>query len=166
MPAKFIIIRLWTVRILLIIWILVLSKFILFKHQWYVIRNYFNNEFPAYSFAQGWEKANLIPFRSILNMIQNPADYQFWIGNITGNIAGFIPVGFLLPLSRLQRTNSTRVFLNCLSLSVFFEWLQGFLGTGIMDIDDLLLNTLGGMTGFGLFRLICLIRSSPGSENQ
>jgi glycopeptide antibiotics resistance protein len=35
---------------------------------------------------------------------------------------------------------------------VLFETIQGLLGTGIMDIDDLLLNSLGACIGFWMYR--------------
>lgn len=137
----------------LVVWLLILVKYILFKHQWYVIRNYFRDEFPYYTLQDGWDRANMVPFRSIINILKHNNEYQFWIGNITGNIAGFIPVGFLAPLSGIRCQTAAQTILFTGILSCFFECTQCILGTGIMDIDDLLLNLTGGAAGFGLLWL-------------
>lgn len=140
-------------RCLLLAWILVLTKFILFKHRFYVYRNYFRDEFPTYSISNGWEKANLVPFKNIIEILRNNDAYVFSIGNIYGNILGFIPVGFLIPFAMPRFRNWPKVSTTVFAITLFFESVQLGLGTGIFDIDDLIMNTTGGFIGYLLTRI-------------
>jgi glycopeptide antibiotics resistance protein len=64
--------------------------------------------------------------------------------NLVGNVVMFAPVGFLLPLAtRMSLRGAVAV---CASLSVSVELLQLMLGRSL-DVDDVLLNTLGGALG-------------------
>jgi glycopeptide antibiotics resistance protein len=68
--------------------------------------------------------------------------------NVLGNIAAFIPFGFLIPQMRDARTGIARVALLSLALSALIEALKYASGRRIADVDDLLLNTLGGVVGY------------------
>jgi glycopeptide antibiotics resistance protein len=46
------------------------------------------------------------------------------------------------------------VLLSGLFLSLVIEFLQYAFGTGISEADDLILNTLGALIGYALYRLI------------
>lgn len=69
------------------------------------------------------------------------------------NILLFVPVGLLLPalFSRFQKLSRCAAFGFFFSLSVEIMQLFSFRAT---DIDDLLMNTLGTLAGFGLFTLL------------
>lgn len=84
---------------------------------------------------------NLIPFADIVN---SPADY---IKNSLLNIILFIPAGMFLPLlwKEFQVFKNTALF--GLGLSLAIELLQIFTFR-LTDIDDLITNTLGCVTGF------------------
>lgn len=129
-------------------WLLILVKFILFKHQAYVYQHYFRDAYPLYSLREGWEKANMTPFKNIALILRQNDIYHYWLGNITGNIAGFMPLGFLFPLTRQSPCKPAAVLLFTGLVSACFECAQWFLGTGILDIDDLILNIAGGMLGW------------------
>lgn len=91
---------------------------------------------------------NLIPFHSIREYIfSNSANIKkFAFGNVVGNIAIFIPLGAYLSLFE----NNKRVIANLLLIfivSLFIEIIQGLLGIGTSDIDDIILNCLGGLVG-------------------
>jgi len=68
--------------------------------------------------------------------------------NIGGNIIGFIPLGILLPMvfPFLRRWWRLTLCVFCLSLS--FETFQLLTGVGVFDVDDLILNTTGGLIGY------------------
>jgi len=83
--------------LLFICWWLVLVKFILFKQQTYVYVNYFRDAYPDYTLRKGWDSANMVPFRSIINIIRHSELYSFRFGNISGNILGFIPASAAAP---------------------------------------------------------------------
>jgi glycopeptide antibiotics resistance protein len=79
--------------------------------------------------------------------------------NIIGNIVLFIPLGILLPFASKRFYSLTRVFVFafCLSLSIeVIQFFSRFLGNfRVVDIDDILLNTLGACIGFSV---LCLCR--------
>lgn len=96
---------------------------------------------------------NLIPFNTIKNYIYYFSYFGFknWIINLLGNIVVFTPFGILLPMinNRLQKIH---VFLlTFLLLITLLEAAQLFFRVGSFDIDDIILNTVGALIGFGLY---------------
>ena len=77
--------------------------------------------------------------------------------NIIGNIVLFIPLGILLPFALKMFHSFKRVFVFAFFLSLNIEsiqFLSRFLGNfRVVDIDDILLNTLGACIGFGVLYL-------------
>lgn len=72
--------------------------------------------------------------------------------NVFGNVAMFVPVGWLVAIlanSRKLLVGTASAFL----LSVVIEVVQMFTG-GAADIDDIVLNTFGGMLGATLVALL------------
>jgi glycopeptide antibiotics resistance protein len=57
------------------------------------------------------------------------------------------------------------VFILSFSLSLCFEVTQLLLCIGTFDVDDLILNTSGGMVGCGALRLF-MIRNKPQSHEN
>jgi glycopeptide antibiotics resistance protein len=101
---------------------------------------------------------NLIPFYSIKEYIfSNSATIKkFAIGNVVGNIVIFIPLGTYLSLFK----NNKRVITNLLfifKVSLFIEIIQGLLGIGASDIDDIILNCLGGLVGILGYKFLLFI---------
>lgn len=90
---------------------------------------------------------NFIPFRTIkLFFSGNVSKEGFWI-NIISNVVIFIPWGF--GLTMLWKVNQKRLylpFIYSLLLPVFIEIFQLFIGRNT-DIDDVILNFLGGAIG-------------------
>lgn len=78
--------------------------------------------------------------------------------NLFGNVAAFVPCGFFLPIiSRRSRKWYNTILISFLfSLSV--EIIQLVSKVGSFDVDDMLLNTLGGVIGFVLYRLVQTFR--------
>jgi glycopeptide antibiotics resistance protein len=79
------------------------------------------------------------------------------LANIIGNIVLFIPLGILLPFvsKKFHSLKRLCIFAFCLSLSIeAIQFLSRFLGNfRVVDIDDILLNTLGAWIGF---RVLCI----------
>ncbi|MGG1312986.1 VanZ family protein [Cohnella laeviribosi] len=101
---------------------------------------------------------NLIPFYSIKEYIfSNSATIKkFSFGNVVGNIVIFIPLGTYLSLFK----NNKRVKTNLLFIfivSLFVEIIQGLLGIGASDIDDIILNCLGGLIGILGYKFLLFI---------
>jgi glycopeptide antibiotics resistance protein len=79
------------------------------------------------------------------------------VGNILGNVYLFVPIGLLLPLVCRRANNIWKILFISLILSIFFEAAQYALASGSADIDDVILNTLGGISGLLIFRLIRML---------
>ncbi|TQM62885.1 glycopeptide antibiotics resistance protein [Humibacillus xanthopallidus] len=104
---------------------------------------------------------NLIPFATISGyLFSGPATAKrFAIGNVIGNVVAFVPLGALLPLLRRWMGIWTNLLI-VLCVSVAVEIVQGVFGVGASDIDDVILNTLGGLVGILCFTLLrALLRS-------
>jgi glycopeptide antibiotics resistance protein len=86
-------------------------------------------------------------------------------GNILGNVYLFIPLGLLLPLVYRKANNIWIILFLSLILSIFFEATQYALASGSSDIDDVILNTLGGISGLLLFRLICIFSKNKSLQS-
>jgi len=101
---------------------------------------------------------NLIPFQSIMEFISGSSNNlrRFAFGNVVGNIIIFIPLGIYLPLLKKdKRVLINLLFIFLVSLSV--EILQGLLGIGVSDIDDIILNCLGGCIGILGYKFLLFI---------
>ena len=85
--------------------------------------------------------------------------------NVVGNLAAFMPLGFLWPLFRRGRTSVWRVGWLAAAVSLLIETLQLGSGRRIADVDDVLLNTLGGLLGYGtylvLHRCVLVLVATP-----
>ena len=93
--------------------------------------------------------SNWIPFKEIFRYEMGS---QLFIKNIIGNILLFLPYGYFAT----DYLKSKKVWLICfltLLVSLTIELVQMNIGR-TFDIDDVILNTCGGMFGYFLFRLL------------
>ncbi|WP_082595845.1 VanZ family protein [Paenibacillus sp. Soil750] len=98
------------------------------------------------------EFANFKPFVSISNNIQSLSPHD--LVNLFGNIAVFMPYGiFLVLMWRHKKISLFGAFLRSVGLSLCLESLQVVLSMGSFDVDDLILNGLGGLLGYSIFKL-------------
>lgn len=140
--------------ILIIANLLVLTKYILFKHQRDVIfeRGRRVERKIARSPRQSGENWELFAtIRGIYNSRQSD-DYKW--RNIGGNFVGFVPLGFLLPLVFFRRWSFILTVMTVFEISMAFEVTQLYTNSGVFDVDDLLLNTMGGAVGCGILLLV------------
>lgn len=79
--------------------------------------------------------------------------------NIIGNIAMFIPGGIILPVLYKKLDRFWKVTAAGALISLCIELLQLPFRTRATDIDDLILNTLGAMIGYGIYALTRRIAS-------
>lgn len=96
---------------------------------------------------------NLELFKEIKRFIKyrDKLGPESFVVNILGNILAFAPYGFLLPLlNRKYRRFFYAAFLSIL-FSLVIEIVQMLLKVGIFDVDDILLNSVGGILGYLLF---------------
>ena len=98
---------------------------------------------------------NLIPFDTIkFYLLQDTMPLLRRAGNLVGNIALFIPMGILLPVVFRYARKFLPFFIITVLLSSILELFQYALGTGSADIDDVILNTLGGLSGYVIFLIL------------
>jgi glycopeptide antibiotics resistance protein len=71
--------------------------------------------------------------------------------NIAGNVAAFVPFGLILPVIGRHFRSMWKVTGLGLLLSLSVELLQLVTKVGCCDVDDLLLNTIGALTGYLVF---------------
>lgn len=98
---------------------------------------------------------NLVPFYSIRQYIfsNSEAVKRFAFSNVAGNIIIFIPLGtYLLLFKRNKRVMANLLVIFTVSLCI--EIIQGILGIGAADIDDIILNCSGGLIGILGYKLI------------
>lgn len=95
------------------------------------------------------EKINLVPFHTIIGLFTDFSLDDFLV-NIVGNIVMFMPWGFGLVLLRKRKQRVLSVALHSLVLPVFIETYQLFIGRWV-DVDDLILNFVGGCLGAALY---------------
>lgn len=99
---------------------------------------------------------NLRPFYEIRRGIEHidAVGYRYVMVNIAGNIAAFMPFGFLLPLVTERRMHTGKVFISSFLLSLCAETIQLLSRTGAFDVDDLILNTIGGVLGYWCYAVL------------
>ena len=69
---------------------------------------------------------------------------------ILGNIAMFVPLGFLSASLRSRRTRLSVVIIS-IATSLLIETLQLVMHRGLFEFDDVLNNTIGGVIGGELY---------------
>lgn len=108
---------------------------------------------------EAFTEYNLIPFHTIMNYIKatGTINTSIVITNLVGNILAFMPLGFFLPLlfRRFLKVWSTILVVFASTLTV--ECLQFVYRVGSFDVDDLILNTVGGALGFIIFKMTSLV---------
>lgn len=122
--------------IVLALYLLVLVKLIVFKYP------------PGITFST--TNANLIPFKTILGYLTGEPTWKIAMRNLLGNIALLIPFGLLIG-AQYQKIKYSRVLLVGLFAGTILELLQVIFRSGILDIDDVILNFLGVVFGYFLF---------------
>ena len=102
---------------------------------------------------------NLVLFKEIKRFIK----YRHQLGtfavfsNLFGNILIFMPVGYFSAMAGKRRSFFKTLFWSfCLTFCV--ELMQLITKVGCFDVDDILLNTIGGVLGYIVFVVCNLLR--------
>ena len=77
--------------------------------------------------------------------------------NLLGNVLTFVPFGFFMPMASRYRSFLSTVFCSFV-LSFCVEAFQLITKVGSFDVDDMLLNTIGGVAGYIIFVVFAAIR--------
>ena len=87
----------------------------------------------------------------------NAFTLQVWLNPLL-NVAMFLPLGVLLPLSVKRFQQWYWMLAVGAGMSLVIEGLQHFLSRGQADVDDLICNTLGAMLGYCLVMLFLSLK--------
>ena len=104
--------------------------------------------------SDGSPRYNLKPFKEILRFWnrRNIVGTRSMLLNIFGNVVMFMPLGMFV-CAVPKKAN----ILICIIISAFFslliETIQFCFQLGCFDVDDLILNTTGGVLGYILFAI-------------
>lgn len=101
-------------------------------------------------------RINWIP---LVNLLDYPALGDILI-NVIGNTAMFIPLGIVWPCVYPQLDTPAKTIGAGVGFSLLIELLQLPFYDRVTDIDDLLLNSLGFLLGYLIYRLARLIKKS------
>lgn len=147
------------------VYLLLLIKLTLFRTSVFLFDiNFSGQNGYITSFETAYDRANFVPFYSIYYyLISKQEPFVVGLINVLGNIVLFIPFGLFLPLiwSNCRRWKKLTLVLFLVSISL--EVAQLLFAIGNFDIDDTLLNVVGGWIGYllfaALFRLLSLNRA-------
>lgn len=107
------------------------------------------------TFSSGYSH-NFIPLNSIISSIK--AGLKPVLTSVAGNIIITMPFGFLITMMRKNKC-FLPTFIFIISFSLLIELLQFVIGIMIgywyrnIDVDDLILNTVGGVLGWGIYKI-------------
>ena len=134
---------LWGGRVLFLIYVAGLCYFLFFAENY------------GRTIGQENYRYNLIPLKEIERFWKYRKElgvHSFY--NLVGNVLIFVPAGFFIPM--LWKEKRGFLFTTCITfqMSLLVEILQMVFRVGSFDVDDLILNTLGGMLGYLLLLLV------------
>ena len=85
-------------------------------------------------------------------------NWNLFILNVCGNVVVFMPIGAFLPKLFDRCKNLLLTTLLSLEFSLCIELIQLVSRVGSFDVDDLFLNTLGGICGYLLYMICHIIK--------
>ena len=97
--------------------------------------------------------ANFVPFHTIKLYIRMLPDTLAML-NLVGNVAGFVPLGYLVPLVFKKHSSFFKTLVFGLLFILFIEIIQLLTGLGEFDVDDIILNMLGVLLGNIAYKVI------------
>ncbi len=128
-------------RVLFILYIIMLAYFLFFSERYG--RTIVSNEY-RYNLTVLKEVRRFITYRQLIG-------FESFVVNIFGNIFAFAPFGFMLPIISNQNRKFWNVTFLSLEFSLTVELIQLLFKVGIFDVDDIIMNTIGGMIGYLCF---------------
>lgn len=103
------------------------------------------------------ERLRLHPIVDSVKELFNNHGAKWWVhafyfcSNLFGNIIMFLPFSFVM-MWVFNMTNVIKIAILACLLSLAIEVTQYYTGTGVADVDDVLLNTTGAIVGVYLCR--------------
>ena len=121
---------------------------------------FFSESYGRGLIGEGEYHYNLVPFREIRRfwIYREQVGTFAWMSNLLGNVVGFLPLGFILPVIFANMRNVGSIFCMGFLFSLSVETIQLVTKVGCFDVDDLMLNTLGAVLGYFAFAICNRIR--------
>ena len=97
---------------------------------------------------------NFIMFQEIMryyNFGMRTGRWMLFVLNVIGNIVVFMPIGMFLPSLFSRCKNVVLTTILSFEISLCVEVVQLLTKVGSFDVDDLLLNTIGGICGYMVY---------------
>ncbi len=112
------------------------------------------------------QKFNLIPLHTITEFWNNlhGGGRSHAIINLAGNVVMFVPLGFFIPCVFRKAETFRRSMLYALITIVCVEIIQLVTLLGSLDVDDILLNMIGVVIGYLIYRLAAHFLKGPTHE--
>ena len=132
------------ILILFIAYLLLLSYFLFFSEAMGRVGTEAQYRYNLTLFR---ERKRLYKYRELLG-------YKAFFLNVFGNVIAFIPFGMLIPKLLPRFSNWFWVTLLAFEFSLCVEVIQLCFKLGSFDVDDLLLNTVGGCLGFLVYMAV------------
>ncbi|WFR56212.1 VanZ family protein [Anaerocolumna sp. AGMB13025] len=131
-------------RVLFVLYIILLAYFLFFSERYG--RTIISDQY----------RYNLVLFKEVRRYIlyRKEIGLESFIVNIFGNVLAFAPFGFVLPIISPGNRKLINVALLSFEFSLTVELIQLIFKVGIFDVDDIFMNTLGGILG-GICFIIC-----------
>jgi glycopeptide antibiotics resistance protein len=135
----------------------------------YVIILFYALFFKTVNIRAGMNGVNLVPFSTIMPYIKKaitnlngPA-----IMNILANIFLFIPLGFYVEVMLKKRKMIIKIMI-ILLIPIIVELIQFVWSLGICDVDDVILNAIGGLLGILVFKVVeklyCIVKKDDSAR--
>ena len=118
---------------------------------------------PLVFYRDNWFpfRINLLPF---VYLFDYPKLSEALL-NFIGNTTMFIPIGIIWPSVFKKLDTSWKVLAAGVGLSLCIEILQLPFYDRVSDIDDLILNSLGYLLGYGIYLFVKRIKCRGGKNN-
>jgi glycopeptide antibiotics resistance protein len=94
--------------------------------------------------------ANLVAFKTIVPQLIGHGNHLINMVNLIGNIIPFMPIGLLVPLVFRSISWQKALILGVVT-GLTFEVMEVIFCVGIFDVDDVMMNAIGVMAGYGGF---------------
>ena len=100
-----------------------------------------------------WSSSNFIPFQE---MFRYEIGSRMFFKNVVGNMIMFLPYGFFISYFLKLKKPMIAFFLSFI-VSITIELTQMMIGR-VFDVDDIILNVIGGLLGFSLYYFLDKVR--------
>lgn len=130
------------------VYLIIAAKILVFRYPLTDILRLWDKRVITY----GLSSANFIPFKTIKMYIRYRSSLNSF-ANLFGNLFILTPLGILLPFAWKKKHSVFLITAVGFLVSMAVETLQLVLGVGAFDVDDLILNTLGVIVGYVLYKI-------------